>query len=115
MAIKDLKSIHDLVQGENAPVGDMENQKGPGNGFAIVDGTPLTLKRGFMDEAGVPTKSPLHAGPLEDRAGLSLVGPNYKHQYGGLTKPSTLDNNGVTPDQYLDKLPEGLDSDSIRG
>ena len=115
MALKDLNSIHDLVQGENAPVGNMENQKGPGLGFSIADGTPIALKRMFADQFGVPNNSPLHAGPLEDRAGLSLIGPNYKHQYGGVSKPSTLDNNGVTPDQYLNNLPEGLDADSIRG
>ena len=115
MSIKNLRSELDLVRGENAPVGNMENQKGPGLAFPIADGTPSALKRLFADQFGVPNKSPLHAGPLEDRVGLSLVGPEYRHQYGGLTKPSTLDNNGVTPDQYLDNLPEGLGSDEIRG
>ena len=115
MALKDLKSIHDLVQGENAPVGEMAKQKGPGNGFPIVDGTRENLIRGFMDEVGGPNKSPLHAGPLENTPGLSLLGPNYQHQYGGVQKFSTLDINGVTPAQYLEKLPEGLDADEIRG
>jgi len=115
MALKDLKSIHDLVQGENAPVGNMENQKGPGRGFPIADGTPTALKRLFADQFGVPNKSPLHAGPLEDRVGLSLVGPDYQHQYGGVSKPSTLDINGVTPKQYLNNLPEGLDPNDISG
>ena len=106
MAIKDLSSKHDLVP-ENGPVSNMENQTGPGRAFTIVNGTPNALKYGFYPFS-VPNNSPLHGGPLEDRAGLSLVGPDYKHQYGGLSAPSTLDNNGVTPDQYLDNLPEGL-------
>ena len=114
MALKDLKSIHDLVQ-DDGPVGQRAKQKGPGNGFPIVNGTREDLKRGFMDGVGVPNKSPLHAGPLEDTPGLSLLGPNYQHQYGGVQKFSTLDINGATPDQYLDKLPEGLDADEIRG
>ena len=110
MSLKNLRSELDLIRGENAPVGNMENQKGPGNGFPIVDGTPLALKRGFMDGIGVPNRSPLHAGPLEDRAGLSLVGPEYRHQYGGVSMPSNLDNpltNGQsTPPKYEDNLPD---------
>ena len=110
MAIKNLTSIHDLVQGDDAPVANMENQKGPGFAFPITDGTPSALKRLFADQFGVPNKSPLHAGPLEDRAGLSLVGPEYRHQYGGVSMPSTLDNpltNGTsTPPKYEDNLPD---------
>ena len=44
MSLKNLKSIHDLVQGDTAPVGDMENQTGPN--FPIlgpVSYTHLTL------------------------------------------------------------------------
>ena len=44
MAIKNLTSIHDLVQGDDAPVANMENQKGPGFAFPIADGTPSALK-----------------------------------------------------------------------
>ena len=110
MAIKNLTSIHDLVQGDDAPVANMESQKGPGFAFPIADGTPSALKRLFADQFGVPNKSPLHAGPLEDRAGLSLVGPEYRHQYGGVSMPSTLDNpltNGSsTPPKYEDNLPD---------
>ena len=29
MAIKNLTSIHDLVQGDDAPLANIENQKGP--------------------------------------------------------------------------------------
>ena len=83
--------------------------------FPIADGTPSALKRLFADQFGVPNKSPLHAGPLEDTPGLSLIGPNYQHQYGGVQKFSTLDNNGVTPKQYLNNLPEGLDPNDISG
>lgn len=107
MSIKNLTSIHDLIQGENAPVGDMENQRGPGIAFPIVHGTPGALKRGFADTLGAPFNSPLHAADqLANLAGLSLVGPDYRHQYGGLTKPSTLDMNGITPETYKDTGPD---------
>ena len=103
MAIKNLKSIHDLVQGDG-PVSDMENQTGPN--FPIIGPDVATGAYPFS----IPNGSQLHGGPLEDQAGRSLVGPAYQHQYGGVSMPSNLDNpltNGPsTPPKYEDNLPD---------
>ena len=103
MAIKNLTSIFDLVQGENSPVANMENQTGPN--FPIVGPGVTTGPYPF----GIPNNSQLHGGPLENQAGRSLVGPAYQGIYGGTSQPSTLDMNGVTPIKYTDTLPEGLE------
>ena len=103
MSLKNLKSIHDLVQGDTAPVGDMENQTGPA--FSIVG---PDVERG-LSPFSIPAGSQLHGGPLLDQAGRSLVGPNYQYAYAGSAasiNPSELDINGVTPDLYKDKGPE---------
>lgn len=102
MALKDLKSIHDLVQGDG-PVGEMANQTGPN--FPIVG--PDVTKGAYP--FSTPNNSQLHGGPLENQAGRSLVGPAYQYAYGGAassTNPSSLDKNGVTPPQYTDNLPD---------
>ena len=96
MALKDLKSIHDLVQGDG-PVGEMANQTGPN--FPITG--PKTERGAYP--FSVPNNSNLHAGPLEDQAGKSLVGSAYQYAYGGAAasvNPSTLDLNGIAPDSY---------------
>ena len=100
MSLKNLTSLHDLVQGETAPVGDMEAQTGPA--FPVVG---PDVERGLYP-FGVPVGSQLHAGPAADQAGRSLVGPNYQGVYGGISAPSGLDNDGVTPDLYTDNLPD---------
>jgi hypothetical protein len=103
MALKDLKSIHDLVQGDG-PVNDMAKQTGPN--FPIVGPGVTTGAYPFS----VPNGSQLHGGPLENQSGASLVGPAYQGIYGGVSQPSNLDNpltNGnSTPPQYLNNLPD---------
>ena len=102
MALKDLKSIHDLVQGDG-PVGNMEGQIGPN--FPIVG--PDVTRGGYP--FSVPNNSQLHGGPLEDQAGRSLVGPAYQYSYGGAAaavNPSVHDLNGITPGKYTDNLPD---------
>ena len=100
MSLKNLKSIHDLVQGDTAPVGDMESQTGPA--FSI---TGPDVERG-LSPFNIPAGSQLHGGPLVDQAGRSLVGPAYQGVYGGVSEPSGLDKDGVTPDLYTDNLPD---------
>ena len=104
MAIKNLTSLLDLVQGQNGPVANMENQTGPN--FPIVGPDVTTGAYPF----NIPNGSQLHGGPLENQAGRSLVGPAYQHQYGGVSMPSNLDNpltNGEsTPPTYEDNLPD---------
>ena len=102
MALKDLKSIHDLVQGDG-PVGEMAGQVGPN--FPIIG--PDVTRGGYP--FSVPNGSQLHGGPLEDQAGRSLVGPAYQYAYGSAAasvNPSTMDLNGVTPNKYTDNLPD---------
>ncbi len=102
MSLKNLTSIHDLVQGETAPVGDMDSQTGPA--FPIVK----DLERG-LSPFSIPAGSQLHGGPLSDQAGRSLVGPAYQYSYGGAATavlPSSLDADGVTPDEYIANLPD---------
>ena len=98
MAIKNLESIHDLVQ--KGEVNNMESQTGPA--FPVVG---PDVERGLYP-FGVPVGSQLHAGPAADQAGRSLVGPNFQGVYGGVSVPSGLDNDGVTPDLYTDNLPD---------
>jgi len=96
MALKDLKSIHDLVQGEG-PVGEMSGQTGPN--FPITG--PKTERGAYP--FSVPNNSNLHAGPLADQAGKSLVGSAYQYAYGSAAasvNPSTFDLNGIAPDSY---------------
>ena len=104
MAIKNLTSLYDLVQGDEAPVASMENQTGPN--FPIV-GPDVALGAYPFN---VPNGSQLHGGPLENQAGRSLVGPAYQGIYGGASQPSNLDNpltNGeITPPKYEDNLPD---------
>ena len=100
MSLKNLSSIHDLVQKENAPVGDMESQTGPA--FPI---TGPGIERG-LSPFNVPAGSQLHGGPLVDQAGRSLVGPAYQGVYGGVSNPASLDMDGVTPDEYTANLPD---------
>tara|TARA_X000001382_G_C3040440_1_gene137676 strand:+ start:61 stop:363 length:303 start_codon:yes stop_codon:yes gene_type:complete len=100
MSLKNLTSIHDLVQGENAPVAEMGSQTGPA--FPIVG---PDIERG-ISPFNIPAGSQLHGGPLVDQAGRSLVGPAYQGIYGGTSQPSSLDNDGVTPDLYTDNLPD---------
>ena len=97
MSIKNLTSIHDLVQGETAPVGDMESQTGPA--FPIVG---PDVERG-LSPFNIPAGSQLHGGPLVDQAGRSLVGPAYQGVYGGVSNPASLDMDGVTRDKFTDK------------
>ena len=97
MSIKNLTSIHDLVQGETAPVGDMESQTGPA--FPIVG---PDVERG-LSPFNIPAGSQLHGGPLVDQAGRSLVGPAYQGVYGGVSNQASLDMDGVTPDKFTDK------------
>ena len=107
MSIKNLTSVLDLVQGETAPVVDMETQTGPA--FPIIG---PDVERG-LHPFGVPVGSQLHAGPAVDQAGRSLVGPAYQGVYGGISNPSSLDIDGTNPDpysnggpdQYIDNLP----------
>ena len=102
MALKDLKSIHDLVQGEG-PVGEMANQSGPN--FPVVG--PDVTKGAYP--FSIPNNSQLHGGPLENQAGRSLVGPAYQYAYGSAAaavNPSTMDLDGITPDKYTDSLPD---------
>jgi len=106
MSIKNLESIHDLVQ--KGEVNNMESQTGPA--FPIVG---PNVERGLYP-FGVPNGSQLHGGPAVNQAGRSLVGPNYQGAYGGISSPSVLDNNGETPDDYsrggpdsyVDNLPD---------
>ena len=103
MSIKNLKSIHDLVQGDTAPVGDMESQTGPA--FSI---TGPDVERG-LSPFNIPAGSQLHGGPLVDQAGRSLVGPAYTTIYGGAAftaNPSILDMDGVTPPLYKNVGPD---------
>ena len=96
MALKDLKSIHDLVQGDG-PVGEMAGQTGPN--FPITG--PKTERGAYP--FSVPNNSNLHAGPLADQAGKSLMGAAYQYAYGGAAasvNPSNLDLNGIAPDSY---------------
>ncbi len=107
MSIKSLISIHDLVQGETAPVADMESQTGPA--FSIVG---PGIGRG-LDPFNIPAGSQLHGGPAENQPGRSLVGPAYQYAYGGASTsidPSgpAFDMNGATPSTYLNNLPEGI-------
>ena len=97
MSLKNLTSIHDLVQEETAPVGDMESQTGPA--FPIVG---PDVERG-LSPFNIPAGSQLHGGPLVDQAGRSLVGPAYQGVYGGVSNPASLDMDGVTPDKFTDK------------
>ena len=96
MAIKNLSSIYDLVQGEGAPISEMENQTGPN--FPILG--PSVFDKGFV--SGVPTKSPLHSnGIAELGKSVSLLGPAYNYIYGGTATsvdPSSLDLNGGIPE-----------------
>jgi hypothetical protein len=112
MAIINLTSVHDLVQGETAPVSNMANQTGPS--FPILG--PGVFDKGSV--SGVPTKSPLHSnGIAQPGKSVSLLGPAYKYVYGGeaaLVNPSSHDLNGQTPKEYLSDLPEGLNPDTIR-
>ena len=98
MAIKNKESIFDLVQ--KGEVSNMEAQTGPA--FPVVG---PDVERGLYP-FGVPVGSQLHAGPAADQAGRSLVGPNYQGVYGGISAPSGLDNDGVTPDLYTDNPPD---------
>tara|TARA_R110002020_G_scaffold239820_3_gene452397 strand:+ start:2172 stop:2468 length:297 start_codon:yes stop_codon:yes gene_type:complete len=98
MAIKNLESIHDLVQ--DGEVNNMESQTGPA--FPIVG---PDIERG-LSPFNIPAGSQLHGGPLVDQAGRSLVGPSYQGIYGGVSNPSSLDTDGVTPDLYTDNLPD---------
>jgi len=98
MAIKNKESIFDLVQ--DGEVSSMEAQTGPA--FPIVG---PDVERGLYP-FGVPVGSQLHAGPLVDQAGRSLVGPSYQGVYGSISNPSGLDNDGVTPDLYTDNPPD---------
>lgn len=107
MAIKNLESLYDLVGGfgtaGGGPVNDMENFQGPP--FSIVG---PDVSRGLYPY-NVPNGSQLHAGPLENQAGRSLVGPNYQYAYGGssfIAKFSGLDKNGNTPPLYKNTGPE---------
>jgi hypothetical protein len=100
MSLKNLTSIHDLVQGENAPVADMESQTGPA--FPIVG---PGIERG-ISPFNIPAGSQLHGGPLVDQAGRSLVGPAYQGIYGGTSQPASLDMDGITPDEYTANLPD---------
>ena len=100
MVIKNLSSIHDLVQEEGAPVSNMESQTGPA--FPIVG---PDIERG-LSPFNIPAGSQLHGGPLVDQAGRSLVGPAYQGVYGGVSQPSSLDKDGVTPDEYTANLPD---------
>ena len=97
MAIKNLESLYDLVN--DGEVNNMESQTGPA--FPIV-GPDVT--RGT--NPGIPAGSQLHAGPLENQAGRSLVGPNFAYNYGANAAPSVLDKNGVTPPKYTNNGPE---------
>ena len=97
MAIKNLESLYDLVN--DGEVNNMETQTGPA--FPIV-GPDVT--RGI--NPSIPAGSQLHAGPLENQAGRSLVGPNFAYNYGGVATPSVLDKNGVTPPTYTNNGPE---------
>ena len=99
MSLKNLRSQHDLAQG-NRPVGEMENSTGPS--FSI---TGPDVERGLYP-FGVPVGSGLHAGSAANQPGRSLIGPNYQGVYGGISAASVLDNNGVTPDLYTDNLPD---------
>lgn len=99
MSLKNLRSQHDLAQG-NRPVGEMENLTGPS--FSI---TGPDVERG-LSPFNIPAGSQLHGGPLENQAGRSLVGPAYQGVYGGVSEPSGLDKDGVTPDLYTDNLPD---------
>ena len=98
MSLKNLKSIHDLVQ--DGEVNNMESQTGPA--FPIVG---PDIERG-LSPFNIPAGSQLHGGPLVDQAGRSLVGPSYQGIYGGVSNPSSLDTDGVTPDLYTDNLPD---------
>ena len=101
MAIKNLESLFDLIQ--NGEVSNMEAQTGPS--FPIIG---PDVERGLFP-FGIPAGSQLHAGPLGNQAGRSLIGPNYQFSYGGAAfsiNPSELDNNGVTPEKYEDNLPD---------
>ena len=101
MSIKNLTSIHDLVQGETAPVGDMESQTGPA--FPIVG---PDVERG-LSPFNIPAGSQLHGGPLVDQAGRSLVGPAYQGIYGGVSNPASLDMDGATPEKFTDNFGQG--------
>ena len=114
MAIKNLRSIHDLVNQDDlgilAPVADMAKQTGDGNGFTIIG---PDLSTGFDPQP--PVGSQLHAGPAVDQAGRSLVGPQYHYAYGGAAasvNPSIHDLNGVTPSKYVNEGPQRGDDDS---
>ena len=104
MSLKNLTSIHDLVQGDTAPVGDMENQTGPN--FPILG--PGVFDKGPV--SGVPTKSPLHSnGIAQPGKSVSLLGPSYKYAYGDAATSvdrSNHDLNGQTPDEYIANLPD---------
>jgi len=100
MAIKNLESLYDLVN--NGEVNNMETQTGPAFPINGPDVTRAT-------NPSIPAGSQLHAGPAIDQAGRSLVGPAYNYQYGnaGATiNPSNHDLNGITPEQYLNNLPD---------
>jgi hypothetical protein len=88
MAIKNLESLYDLVN--DGEVNNMESQTGPA--FPIV-GPDVTR----ATNPSIPAGSQLHAGPLENQAGRSLVGPNFAYNYGGAAAPSQLDLNGNPP------------------
>jgi hypothetical protein len=97
MAIKNLESLYDLVS--NGEVNNMETQTGPA--FPIVG---PGVERGI--NPGIPAGSQLHAGPLLNQPGRSLVGPNFAYNYGGVAIPSILDLNGVTPPTYTTTGPD---------
>lgn len=106
MAIKNLESLYDLVGGfgeAGGPVNNMENQTG--KNFPIVG--PGVTRGGYP--FSTPVGSQLHAGPLENQAGRSLVGPAYTTIYGGAAftaNPSILDMDGVTPPLYKNVGPD---------
>jgi len=102
MALVNLESIYDLVGSPgvagSGPVGDMANQTGPPWNIIGPD-----ITKGLYP-FNIPAGSQLHAGPLENQAGRSLVGPDYSYNYGGaypnasgLALAALLDLNGIIP------------------
>ena len=114
MAIKNLRSIHDLVNQDDlgilAPVADMAKQTGDGNGFTITDSD---LSTSFDPQP--PVGSILHAGLGKNQPGISLIGPQYHYAYGGAATsvdPSIHDLNGATPGEYVNEGPQRGDDGS---
>jgi hypothetical protein len=85
MALVNLTSKYDLVgsfgKPDGEPVGNMENQKGPAWSIVGPGGTAFPVQKDYYP-FNIPANSGLHAGPGQDQAGLSLLGPNYSYQYG---------------------------------